>query len=123
MDTGAKQKTRQRCKVQNAEIFNLEAGRMTYMKQCTDTGDQTDREQAEIQKERKNFSNTGGNNTRYKTIWQEYAEVGVTYKTQVKHISNQVKLEQRQEVKLKNGEDKIFKIKQEVYKKNMHIVG
>lgn len=78
------------------------------MKQCTDTGDQTDREQVD------NWSNTAGNNTRYKTIWQEDAEVGFQCNTQVKHISNQVKLEQRQEVKLKNGEDKTFKIKQEV---------
>lgn len=80
------------------------------MKQHTDTGEQTDRELAEIQKERKNWSNTGGN----ETIWQEYAEIGFTYKAQVKHISNQLKLEQRQEVKLKNGENKTFKIKQEV---------
>lgn len=58
MDTGAKEKTGQRCKVQNAEILNPEAGRRTNKKQRTDTGEQTDREQAEIQKERKKTGQT-----------------------------------------------------------------
>lgn len=54
VDPGAKEKSRRRYKVLNAEIFHPEVGRRSHSKGIVDIGNRTNREWAGIQKQRTN---------------------------------------------------------------------